>query len=351
MKRKILWDTLKKDRNLWLLFGFMTGIDLSLFLLYGVMIEPFLYAAVIIFVFTLFLFLIDCIRNLKKADELENLKYAVINENDPLPSTDTFEETQYHEMINSLTKKINTMNLTSSKEREEMQDWYTLWVHQIKTPIAVLKLKVPEGEREIRNQLFRIEEYADMALSYIRLGSEQNDLVIKEYPLDGLIRETLRKYAFQFIAKRIKLIYQPTDKKVITDKKWFLCILEQYISNAVKYTEGGTVTLSVDGDTLIVSDTGIGIAKEDLPRIFEKGFTGHNGRSNAKSSGLGLYLSQKAAKLINVTLSAESTPGEGSRFLILFPRNQEYNGLYRKKGSSSNDKTVLIKDLYLNMRK
>ena len=320
MRKRILKDTLKKDKNLFLLFGVMTAVNFSVFLLYRIMTEAFLYAEAVILVFVILLVLSDYIRNLKKADSLENALRSIQSGNLELLQAETFDEVKYREMIDFLEKKINEMNLSFSKEKQDMSDWYTVWVHQIKTPIAVLKLKVPEGSKEIRNELFRIEEYADMALSYIRLGGEQNDLVIKEYPLDELIRETLRKYAAQFIAKKIRLEYAPTDKTVITDKKWLLCILEQYISNAVKYTDSGTVTVEVCGDTLTVSDTGIGISKADLPRIFEKSYTGNNGRAGVRSSGLGLYLSKKAAALIGVTLSAESTPGCGSRFSVTFPK-------------------------------
>lgn len=323
MRRRIFLDTLKKDKNLFLLLGVMTAVNFSVFLLYRIMTEAFLYAEAVILVFALFLVLFDYVRNMKKADGLENAVQSIKSGNCELLSVDTFDEVKYRDMIDFLTQKINEMNLSFAKEKQDMSDWYTIWVHQIKTPIAVLKLKVPKHDKEIRNELFRIEEYAGMALAYIRLGGEQNDLVIKEYPLDELIRETLRKYASQFIAKKIKLEYTPTEKKVVTDKKWLLCILEQYISNAVKYTNGGTVTVEVCSDTLTVSDTGIGISKADLPRIFEKSYTGNNGRTDAKSSGLGLYLSKKAAKLIGVTLSVDSTLGCGSRFSVTFPNDEK----------------------------
>ncbi len=319
MKKRILSDTLKKDKNLFLLFGVMTAVNLSVFLLYRIMTEAFLYAEAVILVFAMLLVLSDFIRDLKKADALENAMLSIKSGSCELPPAESYDEGKYREMIGFLTRKNDEMSTSFSREKQDMSDWYTIWVHQIKTPIAVLKLKVPESNKEIRNELFRIEEYADMALAYIRLGGEQNDLVIKEYPLDELIRETLRKYAPQFIAKKIRLEYTPTGKTVITDKKWLLCILEQYISNAVKYTDSGSVTVEVCDDTLSVSDTGIGISKADLPRIFEKSYTGNNGRTDAKSSGLGLYLSKKAAALIGAVLSAESTPGCGSRFSITFP--------------------------------
>lgn len=318
MKKKIFFETLKRNRKLFLFFFVMSAVNLSVFLLYRIMLEAFIYAEVIIFVFCVLAVISDFIKLMKKAKVLENVKHLVKNGDTSLPIPDYYEEAEYQEIIDGLAKKINELNIAFSEEKQDMQDWYTLWVHQIKTPIAVMKLNLTDNEKEISNQLFRIEEYVDMALSYIRLESEQNDLVIREYSLDELIRETVRKYAPQFIAKKIKLNYIPTDKKVITDKKWFSCILEQYISNAIKYTNSGSITITVEGETLSVTDTGVGIAKEDLPRIFEKGYTGNNGRTDAKSSGLGLYLSAKAAKLICVDLSAESISGTGSRFNITF---------------------------------
>lgn len=317
MKKKVFIDTLKKNKNLILIFLITSAVNLSVFLLYRIMTEAFFYAEIIIFTAFVLLIFADFLRSLKKTKQLENTKQSIKNGNTVLPVPESFAEKQYKEIIDILTNKINELNIKFSEEKQDVEDWYTLWVHEIKTPIAVLKLKIPESEKDILNELFRIEEYTDMALSYIRLGSEQNDLIIREFCLDEIIKETVKKYASQFITKKIKLNYTPTDKKIITDKKWLSCILEQYISNAIKYTKAGSVTISVQGNILTVTDTGIGIKKEDLPRIFEKGYTGNNGRTDAKSSGLGLYLSAKAAKLIGVTLSAESTPN-GSSFHIIF---------------------------------
>lgn len=321
MKKKILLDTLKKNKNLILLFAVTSIINLAVFLLYKIFTEAFIYAETIIFFIAFLLILLDFIKNLKKAKTLASANFSFENGNAELPLPEFFDEEEYQKIIRSLSGKINTLGLSFAEEKQDINDWYTVWVHQIKTPIAVLKLKIPETQKEILNELFRIEEYADMALSYIRLGSEQNDLVIKEYSLDELIKETLHKYAVQFISKKIKLDYSQTDKTVITDKKWLLCILEQFISNAVKYTISGCITITVEGNRLTVSDTGIGIADEDLPRIFEKGYTGQNGRADAKSSGLGLYLCSKAAKLINVTLKAESEKNKGSKFSVEFNEN------------------------------
>ena len=182
-----------------------------------------------------------------------------------------------------------------------------------------MKFKLAEDTPEnivLRTELLRIEQYVEMVLQYIRLGSETNDLVICENDVDEMLRESLRKLAPQFIEKKLRLEYEPVCRSVVTDRKWFCCILDQILSNGVKYTYEGSISISMDGDSLVIADTGIGIAEEDLPRIFEKGYTGINGRLGEKSSGLGLYLAGKAAKLLSIDLRAESTVGQGSRFFL-----------------------------------
>lgn len=151
----------------------------------------------------------------------------------------------------------------------------------------------------------------------LRLSSGENDLVIREYKLDELIREAVRKYAAQFVLKKLRLTYIPTEISVVTDRKWFGCILEQLLSNAIKYTPaGGSIAICVEEDALHISDTGIGIAPEDLPRIFEKGYTGENGRLERTSSGLGLYLAGKAADMLHIPIHVESTVGQGTAFTL-----------------------------------
>lgn len=200
-----------------------------------------------------------------------------------------------------------------------MLDYYTTWVHQIKTPIAVMKLYLAEETPEHRAmaaELFRMEQYVDMVLQYLRLGSGENDLVIEEYKLDELIRETVRKFAAQFVLRKLRLTYVATEKTIVTDRKWFCCILEQLLSNAIKYTPEGGVTVAMEGEWLRISDTGIGIAPEDLPRIFEKGYTGQNGRLERSASGLGLYLTRRAAELLHIPITVESRLGQGTTFTL-----------------------------------
>jgi hypothetical protein len=238
-----------------------------------------------------------------------------------LPKAKTPAEKDYRQMIQKL-GELNHSRLTEwQKQRQESLDYYTTWVHQIKTPIAVMRLNLQgedtEEHRELLAELFRIEQYVDMVLSYVRLDSEQTDFVFAEYDLDAIIRQVIRKYAPQFVRRKIRLVYEPVQISVLTDEKWLLFILEQLVSNAVKYTPKGTITISVSPQkVLTVSDTGIGIAPEDLPRIFEKGFTGYNGRADKKATGLGLYLCRRTADKLGIRITAQSEPGKGSTFSL-----------------------------------
>jgi len=351
----LLSDCLRRNRMalLLLLLTFLTGI--AIFYLYDLPREPLLYAGLLLLVFALILFALELLPAQRRAAARKRNLAGILAEWNRLGSPASAEEADYQEMLRRLGTTMEELTARYAAERLDMCDYYTTWVHQIKTPIAVMKLNLSDDTEEGRAlsaELFRIEQYVEMVLSYIRLEGETNDLVIREYVLDDLIREVLRKYASQFILRHLKLSYEPTDLRIVTDQKWFCSILEQLISNAVKYTPEGTITIRVekgayaDSKTsptippasdggyesllscisdrgaseylLSVSDTGIGIAPEDLPRIFEKGYTGINGRLDRRSSGIGLYLCKKAADKLALSLHVESTPGEGSRFCIGF---------------------------------
>lgn len=321
---KILKDVLKRNLPVFLICLIIFFLNFTVFFLYNYSFEPLVYSAVLSTAAIVIVISIQLLTENKKAKERKNLIASILTEWKNLPVPRTEAEIDYEKMIAVLGKKLETLTEEFNEERRDSVDYYTAWVHQIKTPIAVIKLKLSDDtpeNRALAGELFRIEQYVDMVLNYIRLGSRTNDLVIKEYPLDDLIKESVRKFAPQFIEKKIRLDYEPSDIKLVTDKKWFLCILDQFISNAVKYTSEGSVTVSVKNHILTVSDTGIGISKEDLPRIFEKGYTGMNGRIGEKSSGIGLYLAKKAADMLALKLTAESTAGKGSSFSLDLNQN------------------------------
>ena len=199
----------------------------------------------------------------------------------------------------------------------DMMDYYTVWAHQIKTPIAAMRLTLQNTDsffsRKLSVELARVEQYVDMVLCYLRLDTDTRDYVIAVYDLDDILRQALRKFAGQFIGKKIHLDYQPLNAQVMTDEKWLLFVIEQILSNALKYTQQGCVSIYLESPKILcIRDTGMGIAPEDLPRIFEKGYTGYNGRTDKKASGLGLYLCARICRNLGHGISAESEPDKGT---------------------------------------
>ena len=319
---RLFLDTLHRNRASILLWCIISVVNLAVVWLYDLLTEPFLYASLLGLFFLCVLLTVSFLREKQRAKQrrvlIDSMDWKV------LPPACNLAEEDYEAFICRMGAVLDCTISNTTHARQEALDYYTAWVHEIKTPIAVMKLKLSEDtpeHRALSEELFRVEQYVDMALSYIRLDSATNDLVIQEYRLDDLITEAVRKYAPQFISKKLRLDYVPTDETVITDRKWFVCILEQLISNAIKYTDMGSVSIRVENERLTVADTGIGIAPEDIPRIFEKGFTGQNGRIGQKSSGLGLYLAKKAADLLAVNISVQSKVGRGSAFTVDYHRD------------------------------
>lgn len=304
-----------------LMFFLYTGIFTLVFYLYHLETEAVLYASGLCILVTIIALTINYLsyrnRHLKYQRILKHIEIM----GEDLPNPKTLSESDAQEMIYRLKTICEEEQTARQQERQEHMDYYTIWVHQIKTPISVIRMMLQTEDtkehRELLAELFRIEQYAEMALGYLRLGSESSDFVIQEYRLDDIIRQAIHKYASQFVRKRIRLRYEPVGVTVLTDQKWLLFIIEQILSNAVKYTKEGEVTITVTKEKVLqIADTGIGIASEDLPRIFEKGFTGYNGRADRKSTGLGLYLCRMAADRLSHQVRADSRVGKGTMFSI-----------------------------------
>lgn len=314
---KYLYD--RRYTCIWLLIsGFFFIV---IFWMYDLEIGAAVYPLLISAVFGIIFLILGYLRYKKKHEELTRIGLGTMPFADSLPDRAGMLEEDYQELIMRIEKTYREKKDEWGSSRRDMEDYYATWVHQIKAPIAVMKVMLQQEDtkenRELQAELFRIEQYVEMALYYVRLGEGASDLVIQEYDLDDIIRKAIRKYAGQFIRRKIRVVYEGTDQKVITDEKWLSFIIEQILSNAVKYTSEGTVTVEVhDGKRLSVTDTGIGISPEDLPRIFEKGYTGYNGRLDKKSTGIGLYLCRTAADKLGHKLMVESEPGKGSRFTV-----------------------------------
>lgn len=213
-------------------------------------------------------------------------------------------------------------NLSIEKNREH-EDFFALWTHQIKTPISALNILLQTQDinrNECREELIKIEDYVNIALGYIRYDNMGNDLVLEEYNLNEMVKNVIKKYATVFIHNNLTVDINNLDYKILTDDKWFSFVLEQVMSNALKYTKEGGITVSAeeysDGLKVMIADTGIGIKSEDVQRVFEKGFTGYNGRMDKKASGIGLYLSRKICERLGHKIEIESEINRGTTVII-----------------------------------
>jgi len=270
------------------------------------------YAVTLCIFFAFIVLSIDIWQFYKKHKYLTNLQKQIISSIDNLPLPKNLLEEDYNKLIRLIHEDKTKLLSSADNVKSNMIDYYTLWAHQIKTPIAAMHLLLQTNEHELdmqlKSELFKIEQYVEMVLSYLRLDSKSTDFVIKQYSLNNIIKQAIRKYAYFFIQKQISLDLTETDCTVFTDEKWLLFVIEQVLSNALKYTSQGKISIYCDTDkTLIIKDTGIGIAAEDLPRVFEKGFTGYNGRNDKKSTGIGLYLSKRIFNKLGHTIVIEST--------------------------------------------
>ena len=299
------------------LFAAFAAIFAVIFGLYNLPVEAVLYAAGLCVLLGAVCLVSGFIRYYKRHREMLRILENVQILSGELEGGKTLAEEDLTAMVKKLKRLLDESETARRDDAKESMDYYTTWVHQIKTPISTMKMML-EGEdseesRSLLSELFRIEQYAEMALSYIRLGEDSSDYVFREYDLDGIIRDSVRKYAPQFIRKKIGLNYGGTDVKVLTDEKWLRFVIEQVLSNSIKYTREGSVTITVTPEKVLkIADTGIGIAPEDVPRIFEKGFTGYNGREDKKSTGIGLYLCRRVMDRLNHGISIVSRPGQGT---------------------------------------
>ena len=306
------------------------------FWMYGITVAAVLYPALVCMVMMAAAFAVmACSEYGKWKNMQEILQRAVGDDSEFVKILDTAEirkqvnttdeiENELLEIIERL--KNGGMRLNDSMKYSDMVDYYTMWVHQIKTPIAsmhlILQKEDSEDSRRLRAELFRVEQYVQMVLCFLRLDSDFTDYVIKEYRVDDIIRPAVRRLAPQFIMKKLALEYEQTDEVALTDEKWLSFVVEQVLSNAVKYTSEGSISIKCDGDRLVISDTGIGIAAEDLPRIFDKGYTGFNGRADRKASGIGLYLCRRICDNLGHSIKVESAAGQGTTITIGLRRNK-----------------------------
>jgi len=296
------------------------------FALFHLPVKAVLYPAVLCAVCGVAAVFVDFIKIKRKHEILAKIQSVSDVTAGFLPEVTDICESDYTEIIENLCEQISEFNALKSRNYEDMVNYYTVWAHQIKTPIAAMRLHLEnedsELSRKLRAQLLRIEQYVNMVLTYIRLNSESTDYVIKEYDLDTLVKQVVKKYSSEFIGRKLSLTYEPIDYKVVTDEKWLSFVVEQVMSNALKYTKTGGITISFEEGVLSIKDTGMGIAPEDLPRIFENGFTGYNGRIDKKASGIGLYLCKRICNNLGHGIEVQSVPDEGTCVKINLEREK-----------------------------
>lgn len=326
-----VWKGFIRRNKGWL--GLFTGMTAShLFYLY-LMCAPkadLVYSACIDVGIFLVVFLVMWITYQKKVQRLRQFLSCPLENNMQLPEAEELLEELYTELFSRANEERAEAMRRAGREKQEQREYYARWVHQIKTPIAAMQLllqtqreEAPERykeQEEIEEQLFRIEQYVSMALQYQRKDS--HDYVLHAIALDGIIRDSIHKYAKMMIRKKIGIQYEGCDLVVTSDEKWLSFVVEQLLSNAVKYMQEGVITIQTGQNEteafLCMEDQGIGIRQEDIPRVFEQGYTGFNGHTDKHSTGIGLYLCKQVLTKLGHTIRITSEPGKGTQVWIGF---------------------------------
>ena len=321
---EILKSYLKKNIKVYILFVVFIAIFFVMFYLYNLPLEALIYTGSFCFLAALIASISDYANYKESYKKLNFLEQNILNDLDALPKSLDIRIDYYHKIIEKLYEELEKLTQENRQKNTDMVDYYSMWVHQIKTPIAAMNFLLDNEEVDqkiLQQELFKIERYVEMVLTYIRLDSISSDYVITKINLDEVVKDSVKKYATIFINKKIKLNYVSHETMVISDKKWLSFAFEQILGNSVKYSgTGGEITIETCENKLVIEDNGMGIKEEDLPRIFEKGFTGFNGRYEKKSSGLGLYLCKKTLDKLGHHIEISSKVGEGTRIEITFPK-------------------------------
>ena len=312
---------LRAQRRGMLFLGFCCLIFTVSFALYGLPLGAVLYPAALCAAAGGIILLLSLRKARAVCQELSLMQRHPADLPDELPAAQSPQEQAYQALLLALHTDRQRLKSDMDARYHDMTEYYTVWAHQIKTPIAAMRLALQNEDtplsRRLTGEVGRVEQYVQMALTYLRLGSDSSDYVIRSCALDDIVRPAVRRFAGEFIQRKIQLNYQMLNYTVITDEKWLGFVVEQVLSNALKYTPQGSVSIYMESEgVLCIRDTGIGIAPEDLPRVFEKGYTGYNGRSHRKASGLGLYLCREILTRLGHSVSAESQVDHGTTIRI-----------------------------------
>lgn len=318
---KLFWKYISGHRKIIAAFLLFVIAFAASFYLYHLPVEAVIYPTLICAVIAAVFIAVDFTgvsRDHRMLSEIKKLSADMI---DILPEVKNISDEDHQAVIRALQNEINGLNSLYSAKYNDMTEYYTVWVHQIKTPITSMRLSLENEDtalsRKLSYDLFQIEQYVEMVLAFLRLNSDASDYVFKEYPLDDMIEQSVSKFASEFIARKIELDYTPARTSIITDDKWMMFVIEQILSNALKYTKSGSIKIYLqEPETLCIEDTGIGISAGDLPRVFEKGYTGCNGRRDKRASGIGLYLCKRICDKLGIGISISSEPDKGTKVML-----------------------------------
>lgn len=264
----------------------------------------------------------DLYRTWRKDRILKKTKENIDITGENLPEATSIMEADYQELIEQLLQSKRQEMQQQMHKNNELTEFVTLWTHQVKTPLTALTLAANDmktlEKAEFVNRLFEIEQYCDIILQYLRIEGEGSDLLLEEYPVKPMVNQAVKYFARSFIGKGLSVqIDVPDGQTLVTDEKWLVFVLKQVLSNALKYTKEGGVTISMPkSNTLCICDTGIGISKEDLPRITERGYTGYNGRMDKKATGIGLFLVDTIMKKLSGSVEITSELGKGTKVYL-----------------------------------
>ncbi|HNX63925.1 MAG TPA: sensor histidine kinase [Oscillospiraceae bacterium] len=331
---KLILKWLSECKVIIIMFSLFSVIGILMQFLYQVNVGPIFYSTFICAFIGIFIGIFSCHRYIRRYRQLYNAFINIENMLSLIPEPKKFSESSYQEIINRIYN--DRLNIISQidQQKSEMSDYYTLWAHQIKTPIAAAKLlinsdSIQSNRYSIEGELSKIEQYTEMVLHYLRIESISEDMVLKKYNIYDIVCHALKKFSIYFSASGLMLDFSEFECNVITDEKWMTVVIEQLLSNCIKYTKQGKITIKGYDDKLVISDTGIGISPEDLPRIFDRGFTGYNGRIYKKSTGIGLFLCRRITQQLGHAISVTSQVGKGTQFIVDFS-SQKDSGMLQK---------------------
>ena len=338
---KLFFAYLKDKKMYFLMIISVCAVFLVVNELYSAPAAAEIYACEICFVIFFIVMIMDYINFYRKHKILqkhESLKELYVLEMEPAKNTI---ERDYQLIVNKLIEEKRELSEKSRNAQKDMTDYYSLWAHQVKTPIAAMDLLLQVMESnpdevkvwELKGEMFKIDFYVDAVMNYLRLEDMSSDFKFVKVSLKNIVNKSVKRFAGQFIHKHISVELKEIEREVYSDEKWLGFIIEQLLSNAIKYTkEGGKVsiylkeTFNANDCILVIEDNGIGIDSEDLPRIMERGYTGYNGRGASKSSGIGLYLCKKSADKLGIRLTIESEPYIGTKVYLSMEQKHRLHG-------------------------